>query len=142
MKNARPFWRVDRDLWQSLEENWRPVVLLLCWLQNRYVPFVRGQTKRVYVPGKRELVDPVRDEVKTFDAQAFIDRVGIGVDDVRNVYHQLALVGETRDPIKDWYMVVRAAPRRRERVTSSRAMRAWPSSSTTAPRSSAASSMT
>jgi hypothetical protein len=35
LKNARPFWRVDRDFWQSLEENWRPLVLLLCWLQNR-----------------------------------------------------------------------------------------------------------
>ncbi len=25
LKNARPFWRIDRDLWQSLEANWRPL---------------------------------------------------------------------------------------------------------------------
>lgn len=116
MKNARPFWRIDREFWQSLEENWRPVVLLLCWLQDRYLPFVRGQIKQVYAPGQHRSVDPIREEVKTFDANAFIDRVGISVDDVRNVYSQLALVGETRDPIKDWYMVVRAAsPRARDK---------------------------
>jgi hypothetical protein len=42
LKNARPFWRVDREFWQSLEANWRPVVLLLCWLQNRTCPSCAG----------------------------------------------------------------------------------------------------
>jgi hypothetical protein len=54
LKNARPFGRVDREFWQSLEANWRPVVLLLCWLQNRYLPFVRGRSTMVYVQGRRE----------------------------------------------------------------------------------------
>lgn len=116
LKNARPFWRVDRDFWQSLEENWRPVVLLLCWLQNRYLPFVRGQSTMVYVKGRREPVDPVRDEVRTFDAAALIGRLGISVNEIRKTYSQLALIGETRDPIKDWFLVVRAAsPRAHDR---------------------------
>lgn len=109
LKNARGFWRVERELWQSLEENWRPVILLLCWLQNRYLPFVRGQSKMVYVKGRREPVDPVRDEVRTFDAATLIARLGITADDVRNTYSQLALIGETRDPIRNWFLVVRAA---------------------------------
>lgn len=116
LKNARPFWRVDRDFWQSLEENWRPVVLLLSWAQNRYLPFVRGRSTMVYVKGQREPVDPVRDEIRTFDAAALIGRLGISVDDVRRTYDQLALVGEARDPIKDWFLVVRAAsPRARDK---------------------------
>jgi hypothetical protein len=56
MKKRRPFWRVDREWWQALEESWRPVVLLLCWLQNRYLPFVRGRSATVYVEGRRERV--------------------------------------------------------------------------------------
>jgi hypothetical protein len=116
LKNMRPYWRVDRDWWRSLEESWRPIVLLLCWLQNRYLPFVRGQSKMVHIEGRREAVDPVRDEVRTFDAAALIERLGISVDDVRNAYSQLALIGETRDPIKDWFLVVRAAsPRAHDR---------------------------
>jgi hypothetical protein len=116
LKNARGFWRVDRDLWQSLEQNWRPLVLLLCWLQNRYLPFVRGRSTMVYVEGRREPVDPVRDELRTFDAAALVDRLGIGVDEIRAAYQQLALIGETRDPIKDWFLVVRAAsPRARDK---------------------------
>ena len=109
LKGMRPLWRVDRERWQSLEENWRPLVLLLCWLQNRYLPFVRGQSKMVYVEGRREPVNPVRDEVHAFDAAPLITRLGITVDDVRNAYSQLALIGETRDPIRDWFLVVRAA---------------------------------
>lgn len=107
--NSRPFWRVDREAWQSLEENWRPVVLLLCWFQNRYLPFVRGRSTMVYVRGRREPVDPVYDEIRTFDAGRLIKRLGISVDDIRKTYSQLALIGETRDPIKDWFLVVRAA---------------------------------
>lgn len=109
LKNARPFWRVDREFWQSLEANWRPVVLLLSWLQNRYLPFVRGRSTMVYVKARREPVDPVRDEVRTFDAAALIERLGVSVDEIRQTYSQLALIGETRDPIKDWFLVVRAA---------------------------------
>jgi hypothetical protein len=108
LKNARPYWRVDRDRWQSLEENWRPLVLLLCWLQNRYLPFVRGQSKMLYVEGRGEPVDPVRDEVRTFDAAALI-APWHHLDDIRNTYSQLALIGETRDAIKDRFLVVRAA---------------------------------
>jgi hypothetical protein len=45
-----------------------------------------------------------------------IRRLGISVDDIRNAYSQLALIGETRDPIKDWFLVVRAAsPRSHDR---------------------------
>jgi hypothetical protein len=109
LKNARGFWRMERERWRSLEENWRPVILLLCWLQNRYLPFVRGQSKMVYVKGRREPIDPVREEVRTFDAAALIARLGITADDVRNTYSQLALIGETRDPIRNWFLVVRAA---------------------------------
>jgi hypothetical protein len=63
----------------------------------------------VYVKGRREPVDPVRDEVHTFDAAALIERLGVSVDEIRQTYSQLALIGETRDPIKDWFLVVRAA---------------------------------
>jgi hypothetical protein len=110
IKNARPFWRVERELWQSLEQNWRPLVLLLCWLQNRYLPFVRSSARRVYAKGTRQLVNPVPEEVRTFDAAAMAARLGIGVDDIRRTYSQLALIGEYHDPIKDWFLVVRAAP--------------------------------
>jgi hypothetical protein len=112
MKTRRPFWRIDRDMWASLEQNWRPVVLLLCWLQNRYLPFVRGQSTRVYIPDHRRPIDPVPDEVRSFDAPAFLDRVGLGIDDVKRIYEQLAFAGRTRDPFEDWYLVVRAAPPR------------------------------
>lgn len=115
IKNHRRAWRTDRELWQSLEQNWRPVVLLLCWLQNRYLPFVRGRSMMIHVSGQREPVDPVREEVQTFDARALIDGLGATVDEVRKTYEQLALIGETRDPIRDWFLVVRAAsPRARD----------------------------
>lgn len=113
--SRRPFWRVDRDLWLSLEQNWGPVVLLLCWLQNRYLPFVRGQSTMVYGPDRRRAVDPVPEEVRTFDAAAFLDRVGIGVDEVKRIYEQIAFAGQTRDPVADWYLVIRAAPPRAHR---------------------------
>jgi len=112
ISDNRAFWRAERDFWLSLEQNWRPVVLLLCWLQNRYLPFVRGQTTRVYVPGQRQPVDPVAEEVRSFDAAAFLDKLGLTVEDIRRAYQQLAHIGCIRDPIEDWYMVVRAAPPR------------------------------
>ena len=110
IKNRRPFWRVERELWQSLEENWRPLVLLLCWLQNRYLPFIRSSARGVYAKGSQRLVNPVHEEVRTFDAAAVVARLGIGVDDIRRTYSQLAVIGEYHDPIKDWFLVVRAAP--------------------------------
>jgi len=70
---------------------------------------VRGQSTTVYVKGQRERVDPVYEELRTFDAARLVKRLGLSVDDTRNTYRQLALIGETRDPIKDWFLVVRAA---------------------------------
>lgn len=116
LEEARPVWRGERELWQRLEENWRPFVLLLCWLQNRYLPFVRGQSRMVYVKGQHAPVDPVRDELRSFDATALMVRLGISVDDIRSTYRQLALIGEWHDPIRDWFLVVRAAsPRAHDR---------------------------
>jgi hypothetical protein len=110
IKNMRPFWRVDREFWQSLEESWRPVVLLLCWLQNRYLPFIRGSARGVYAKGRRSLINPLHEEVRTFDARAVVARLGIGADEIRATYRQLAVIGGWHDPIKDWFLVVRAAP--------------------------------
>lgn len=105
----RKMWRVDRDFWLRLEHHWRPTVLLLSWLQNRYLPFVTGTSTMTHDPSTGELVDPVREEVRNFNAHQLLVDLGISVDDVRLVYRQLAFIGDVRDPLKDWYLVVRAA---------------------------------
>ena len=77
---------------------------------------MRGQSTTVYVEGRRERVDPVYEELRTFDAARLIKRLGVSVDDIRKTYSHLALIGQTRDPIKDWFLVVRAAsPRAHDR---------------------------
>ncbi|MGD0165967.1 MAG: hypothetical protein ABSC51_01565 [Gaiellaceae bacterium] len=101
--------RSHRELIASLEMHWRPVVLLLCWLQNRYLPYVLGRTTLVFDPEISKTVDPLPDERREFDHELLLTRLGITTEHVRRVYEQLALIGRTRDPIEDWYLVIRAA---------------------------------
>ena len=137
IKNARPLWRVHHELWQSLEQNWRPLVLLLCWMQNRYLPFVRGSAQMVYAKDSPQLVNPVYEEVRTFDARAVVARLGGSESkrsEGRTASSRSSASGMTRSRTGSWSF----ARRRRPRTPSSKVTRAWRSSSTTPLRCSAA----
>lgn len=116
IRKQRPFRRVERDFWLRLETHWRPAILLLCWLQNRYLPYVTGRSTMAWDAEAGGRVDAVREELRTFDPGQMVGKLGLGTEDVRVVYEQLARIARWHDPIRDWYLVVRAAsPRARER---------------------------
>jgi len=103
--------------WKALDEHWCPLIKLLVRLQNRYLPFVRRSSRMTYDPAVGSYVDPVEREVREFDASAVADELGLSPEQVKDVYMWLARRGEVLDPAKQYYLLLRMAPRQqRERM--------------------------
>jgi hypothetical protein len=102
----RSVWRMmhKRNLreWQRLDEAWRPVILLLIRIQNRYFPAVRGTVQM-----EPEGVDPFRRELAAFDPKAVATELGWTSDDIKRLYDWLSFRGTGIDPLKGWYPIFR-----------------------------------
>jgi hypothetical protein len=89
--------------WKGLDEAWRPVVLLLVRIQNRYFPAVRGT---VNMGSGR--VDPFRQEIASFDPKAVADGLGWTSAEIRALYEWLSFRGTGLDPAKGWFPIFRS----------------------------------
>jgi hypothetical protein len=89
--------------WKRLDAAWRPVILLLVRIQNRYFPAVRG-TVKMGLGGD----DPFRREVASFDPKAVADELGWTSDDIQRLYEWLSFRGTTLDPAKGWFPIFRS----------------------------------
>jgi hypothetical protein len=113
----RSAWRMinKRNLreWRRLDEAWRPVILLLVRIQNRYFPAVRG-TVHMHLDGG----DPFRQEIASFDAKAVAVALGWTSEDIQRLYDWLSFRGTNLDPAKGWYPIFRSlAYREQEKLT-------------------------
>jgi hypothetical protein len=92
-----------RDDWLGLDAAWRPTILLLIRVQNRYFPSVRGTV--TLDPGASDAA--FRQEVAAFDPPAVIASLGVTTDDVKRAYEHLSFWGTGLDPVKTWYPIFR-----------------------------------
>jgi hypothetical protein len=103
----RSVWRMinkrNHREWKRLDAAWRPVILLLVRIQNRYFPAVRGTVK--LPPGGG---DPFRQEIAAFDAPAVADELGWTSDDIKRLYEWLSFRGTNLDPAKGWFPIFRS----------------------------------
>lgn len=108
----RPLFADRWHEWKALDELWRPLVKLLVRLQNRYLPFVRRSSRLTYDPAVSSYADPVERTVREFNAAAVAEGLGLSSDEVKDVYVWLARRGSILDPARQYYLLLRMAPRR------------------------------
>jgi hypothetical protein len=105
----RSVWRMinkrNHREWRRLDAAWRPVILLLVRIQNRYFPAVRGTVK---LPPGGGGGDPFRREMAAFDASAVADELGWTSDDIKRLYEWLSFRGTNVDPAKAWFPIFRS----------------------------------
>jgi hypothetical protein len=89
--------------WKRLDEAWRPVILVLIRIQNRYFPAVRGTV--TLAPGGG---DPFRQEIAAFDPRTVAADLGWTSDDIKRLYDWLSFRGTTIDPAKAWFPIFRS----------------------------------
>lgn len=105
-------WAQGQDsLWRSLDEAWRPLVLLLVRLQNRYWPEITRRTTLLLDPEGGH-VDPSVSERQTFDAKrVFETELAEDRDGLLATYEFLVERGLDHDPCDGLAMLRRARPR-------------------------------
>ena len=114
-EGSRPFYEAQREVWRELDGRWRPLVLLLTRIQNRYGPSIKGSltkssSRMVYDAEAGEYVDPYRSERASFDAQAVLAELSLTFEDVKEMHEQVSIHGSAVDPNERWYMLFRMAP--------------------------------
>lgn len=98
----------------GLDARWRPTILLLVRLQNRYLPSVRGTltTRSVQTPFDPETGGYVDHDalVREFDPEQVLRGHGLTVEEVKNVHHRLVSQAAFEDPLDRWSTLIRMAP--------------------------------
>jgi hypothetical protein len=111
------FYTFQAARWRALDDEWRPYVLLLVRLQNRYFPLIRGSLNRitttmVFDAERGDYVDPYRKTVEEFNPPAVLAELALTAEQVQGMYDRLRQHGITRDPLRKFHMLFRMAPHR------------------------------
>lgn len=99
----RHIHRRNHGEWKRLDEAWRPVILLLVRIQNRYFPAVRGTVTLSPFGG-----DPFREEIAAFDPRAVASTLGWTNDHIKDLYEWLSFRGKWIDPARGWFPIFRS----------------------------------
>lgn len=70
LAQVRDWARAQQERWRELDRAWRPVLLALVRLQNRYLPELTRRTTLLFDPDTGERIDPIEQEREAFDAAA------------------------------------------------------------------------
>lgn len=92
------------------DADWRPLLLLLIRIQNRYWPYVGTYTMPID-PKTHQYVDPLPAERRRFRAKRTLAEQGLVIDDVRSLYERLAFFIQNDDPLPYWWVLRRLASR-------------------------------
>ncbi len=104
--------RGQEERWRELDLAWRPLLLALVRLQNRYLPELTRSTILLFDPESGERVDPLELELETFDPSSVFERDFCeDRDGLLAAYHFLVDRGLDRDPQDGLTMLRRARPR-------------------------------
>jgi hypothetical protein len=103
---------VHYEVWTSLDAGWKPLVLLLVRLQNRYWPLVGTWTMPID-PNTRTYVNPLPAERRRFRARKALAELELDVHAVHAYYERLAFNIQNIDPIPDWWIARRSVTRAR-----------------------------
>jgi hypothetical protein len=103
-------WAQGQDAsWRALDAMWRPLMMTLVRLQNRYWPEITHRTTLLFDPNLGERVDPFTSERETFDAKSVFERDFCeDRDGLLAMYHDLVDRGLRRDP-RDGLTLLRRA---------------------------------
>jgi hypothetical protein len=106
MRNARRLARPMMESLSEFDENWRPLLLLLVRIQNRYWPFI-GSYSSLRDPRTREYVDPVARERRRFSARRALAELEISVEKVKDYHQRLSFFAQQEDPVREWWILRR-----------------------------------
>lgn len=106
-------WAIGQDSrWRELDRAWRPLLLALVRLQNRYLPELTRRTTLLYDSETGQRVDPFGQERETFNPKAVFERDFCeDRDGLLAAYHFLVDRGLRHDPQDGLTMLRRARPR-------------------------------
>jgi hypothetical protein len=107
--------------WSHLHEWWDPTLRVLVRLQNRYLPFIRGNVNLRH-DDQGVLHDP--EERRPFEATAVLDELGITASDIADGYRHLARRGYGFEFGDGQYLLRQLAPRAARRGYEGSARRA------------------
>ena len=109
---VRDWARAQQERWRQLDHAWRPLLLVLVRLQNRYLPELTRRTTLLFDPESGEHVDPHPGEVHAFDsALVFEHEFHEDRENLLAAYHFLIEEGLRHDPEDGLTMLRRARPR-------------------------------
>lgn len=101
--------RLARPIMESLSEfdaTWRPLLLLLVRIQNRYWPFI-GSYSSLLDPRTREYIDPVARERRQFSARRALAELEMSIEAVNDFHQRLSFFAQQEDPVRDWWILRR-----------------------------------
>ena len=108
-KLLRQLWRGQLAGWKDLDRRMKPLILFLCWIQNRYLPFVTAQSILTH-DANGALVDPLVTEFDRFKPRGALRSLGLTVKGAEAIYDWLLGTAWMDDPQQDWFDVFRAVP--------------------------------
>ena len=98
--------------WQQLDDAWRPLLMALVRLQNRYLPDLTLRTTLLFDPDTGQRVDPYPAEVRSFEAASVFEHDFCeDRDGLLAAYEFLVERGLRLDPEDGLTMLRRARPR-------------------------------
>jgi hypothetical protein len=104
--------RAQQDRWMQLDDAWRPLLLALVRLQNRYLPDLTLRTTLLFDPETGGRVDPYPGEVDVFEpGRVFQEDFCEDRDGLLAAYEFLIERGLRHDPEDGLTMLRRARPR-------------------------------
>lgn len=107
MRNARPLARVTMESLSRFDESWRPLLLLLVRIQNRYWPFI-GSYSLLLDRRTHEYLDPVARERRRFSARRALAELEMSAEEVKDLHERLSFFAQQEDPVRDWWILRRA----------------------------------
>lgn len=120
---ARPRIDAERARQNRLEKRWQPVIKLLIALQTRYWRRVCGRSVPVQ-EGAGDLLDPAERELPQLRGRALLRGLGLKPSNLKELHARLARRARAIDPMPEWYLLARQAPRKRYELLRGEAARA------------------
>jgi hypothetical protein len=112
LDQVREVARMQQARWQQLDEAWRPLLMALVRLQNRYLPDLTLRTTLLFDPDTGQRVDPYPAEVQSFEAASVFEHEFCeDRDGLLAAYEFLVERGLRLDPEDGLTMLRRARPR-------------------------------
>jgi len=112
LEQMRGWATMQNERWRGLDDAWRPLLIALVRLQNRYLPDLTRRSTLLFDTETRQRVDPFTRELETFDAKQVFERdFCADRDGLLAAYHFLVDRGLSRDPQDGLTMLRRARPR-------------------------------